>query len=122
MTPVLEIRGVTKSYGDRQVLKGIDVTVNELPDTLDTTPITPCMPPCRKSMAFPEPAVPELTWNTGLQTRFPFASIVTECARSRSNPIAIGVVPTVTGVLNVMLALIGPAIVFCITVRVFGSI
>ena len=27
--PVLEIRGVTKSYGDHQVLGGIDVTVNE---------------------------------------------------------------------------------------------
>ena len=27
--PVLEIRGVTKSYGDKQVLGGIDVTVNE---------------------------------------------------------------------------------------------
>jgi polar amino acid transport system ATP-binding protein len=29
VTPVLEIRGVTKSYGERQVLKGIDVTVDE---------------------------------------------------------------------------------------------
>jgi polar amino acid transport system ATP-binding protein len=27
--PVLQIRGVTKSYGDKQVLGGIDVTVNE---------------------------------------------------------------------------------------------
>src|ERR1700723_1665728 len=29
MTPVLEVRGVTKSYGDHQVLKGIDLTVGE---------------------------------------------------------------------------------------------
>jgi polar amino acid transport system ATP-binding protein len=29
MTPVLEIRGVTKSYGDQQVLKGIDLSVGE---------------------------------------------------------------------------------------------
>jgi polar amino acid transport system ATP-binding protein len=29
VTPVLEIRGVTKSYGERQVLKGIDITVDE---------------------------------------------------------------------------------------------
>jgi polar amino acid transport system ATP-binding protein len=29
VTAVLEIRGVTKSYGDRQVLKGIDLEVNE---------------------------------------------------------------------------------------------
>jgi polar amino acid transport system ATP-binding protein len=29
VSAVLEIRGVTKSYGDRQVLKGIDLTVDE---------------------------------------------------------------------------------------------
>lgn len=29
MTGVLELRGVTKSYGERQVLKGIDLTVDE---------------------------------------------------------------------------------------------
>jgi polar amino acid transport system ATP-binding protein len=29
VTGVLELRGVTKSYGDRQVLKGIDLTVDE---------------------------------------------------------------------------------------------
>ena len=29
MTPVLELRGVTKSYGERQVIKGIDLTVAE---------------------------------------------------------------------------------------------
>ncbi len=29
MTAVLELRGVTKSYGERQVLKGIDLTVDE---------------------------------------------------------------------------------------------
>ncbi|HEY6398281.1 MAG TPA: ATP-binding cassette domain-containing protein, partial [Solirubrobacteraceae bacterium] len=29
MTAVLELHGVTKSYGERQVLKGIDLTVDE---------------------------------------------------------------------------------------------
>jgi polar amino acid transport system ATP-binding protein len=29
LTPVLELRGVTKSYGERQVIKGIDLTVAE---------------------------------------------------------------------------------------------
>jgi polar amino acid transport system ATP-binding protein len=29
MTPVLEVRGVTKSYGDQEVLKGIDLVVGE---------------------------------------------------------------------------------------------
>ena len=29
MTAVLEVRGVTKSYGERQVLKGIDLSVSE---------------------------------------------------------------------------------------------
>ena len=29
VVPVLEVRGVTKDYGERQVLRGIDLTVNE---------------------------------------------------------------------------------------------
>jgi polar amino acid transport system ATP-binding protein len=29
MTPVLEVRGVTKSYGDQEVLKGIDLVIGE---------------------------------------------------------------------------------------------
>src|SRR6266704_5605588 len=46
--------------------------------------------------------------------RLPLESAVMELARSRSNPIAIGVVPTVTGLVKVIVPVIGPEIVFCI--------
>lgn len=47
---------------------------------------------------------------------------VTDFARSRSNPIAIGVEPTLMGLLNVTVPVIGPEIVFCVAVFVAGSI
>ena len=75
-----------------------------------------------KSAAFPEPCIPEDIWKTGFMLRLPLASAVTELARSRSKPMAIGVVPSVTGVPNVTEAVMGPEIVFCIGCFVVGSI
>ena len=54
--------------------------------------------------------------------RLLLASAVTELARSRSKPIAIGVVPTTIGVEKFTVALIGPEIVVCTTVFVVGFI
>ena len=54
--------------------------------------------------------------------RFPLVSAVTEFAKSRSNPMAIGIEPTVTGVEKVTVAVMGPEMVFCTGCLVVGSI
>ena len=48
--------------------------------------------------------------------------MVTEVARSRSKPIAMGVVPTVIGLVNVTFAVMGPEIVAWTGALVLGSI
>ena len=53
--------------------------------------------------------------------RLPLESVGTECARSRSKPIAIGVLPTVIGLLKVIVAVMGPEMVFCTGDFVVGS-
>lgn len=69
----------------------------------------------------PEPSVPEVTSKTGFMLRLPLESAVRELARLRSKLIAIGVEPTVMGLLKVTLPVIGPEIVACTAALVVGS-
>ena len=53
--------------------------------------------------------------------RLPLEPIVTELASLRSKPMAIGVEPTVIGLLNVTVPVMGPGIVACTGALVVGS-
>jgi len=99
----------------------IEVIVKELPETAETIPISPSMPPLDGSLGFPEPCVPTVTLKTGVMLKAPVALIITELARLRSNPIAMGVEPTVTGLLKLTITLMGPGIVACTGTPNVGS-